>query len=175
MANRSRLVDRRGLSPIFATVLLATIVIVVGSVAFYFSSNLVTTAANQYTGTLSGSQQSISERIGFENVVYNPSLPATLAVYIINCGSANNLQINSIFIYDSNHNIVGQPYSGSSSISALFPIDGVSPTPIPGNSLNNGKEGCFTVTLNGTLVHGSVYTINLITNSGSKFNYDFTP
>lgn len=175
MANRGRFIDRRGLSPIFATVLLATIVIVVGSVAFYFSSNLVTNAANQYTGTISGSQQSISERIGFENVVYNPSSPATLTVYIINCGAANNLQINSIFIYDVNHNIVGQPYSGSSSISALFPIDGSSPTPIPGNSLNVGKEGYFTVTLNGTLAHGSAYTIDLITSSQSRFNYDFTP
>ena len=58
------------------------------------------------SSTLSNSQQSIAERIGFENVVYSLS-PANLTVYIINSGGANNIKINSIFIYDSSHNIVG--------------------------------------------------------------------
>ena len=105
--------DKRALSPIFATVLLASIIIVFGSVAYYYASNITTTATNNYVSTLSDSQQSMTERISFENVVYDSIFPATLTVYIVNCGSANNVKINSVFIYDSNHNIVGTPYSGS--------------------------------------------------------------
>lgn len=163
--------NKRALSPIFATVLLATIIIIFGSVAYYYSTNLTTTATNSYVSTLSGSQQAMAERIGFENVVYNGS-STTLTVYIINCGSANNVQINSVFLYDSSHNIVGSPYSFPSTISTLQPID----RPITGNALNVGQEGYFIVTLAGpSLTSGSIYTIHLITQSGSYFDYEFTP
>jgi hypothetical protein len=170
--------DKRALSPIFATVLLATIIIVFGSVAYYYSSNITRTATSDYVSSLSGSQQAIAERIGFENVVYNQT-SKTLTVYIINCGIANNLQINSIFIYDSNHNIVGQPYSGSF---ILQPIvnGGPSPTPITSNSLNIGKEASFSLTQvtksnNQPLGSGSIYIIHLITKNGSTFDYEFSP
>ena len=171
--------NKRALSPIFATVLLASIIIIFGSVAYYYATNLTTTASNNYSSSISNSQQSIAERIGFENVVYNSS-PANLKVYIINSGSSNNVQINSVFIYDSNHNIVGI-YSASSpnSISQLMPIDssGPLPTSIPG--LNVGKEAYFTLVQdtsgkNISLSSGSIYNIHLITKSGSAFDYEFT-
>ena len=166
--------DKRALSPIFATVLLASIIIIFGSVAYYYASNLTTTATNNYVSTLSDSQQSMSERIGFENVVYNhQSSPGTLNIYIINCGSANNVKINTIFLYDASHNIAGRsPYSDGS-ISQLTFIDGGA---IASNSLNVGQEGNFTVTLKaGASLSNSFYTIHLITQSGSYFDYDFTP
>jgi len=162
-----RLLGRRALSPIFATMLLAAIIILFGSIAYYFSSNLTTTATNNYIQTSSNSQQAISERLGFENVAYtNP----TLTIYIINFGSANSVQINAIFIYDSNNNLVAPPYQGSQ-ISALNYIGGGA---IPGNHLNAGKEGYFTVSPVTVLKHGSIYTIQLVTKSGSSFDYDFT-
>jgi FlaG/FlaF family flagellin (archaellin) len=166
--------DKRALSPIFATVLLASIIIVFGSVAYYYASNITTTTTNDYVSTLSDSQQAMSERIGFENVVYTSSSPATLKVYILNCGSANNIKINSVFIYDASYNIVGVY---STQISGLTPIDGA--VPITSNSLNVGQEGYFIVTLVPALVppltSGSMYTIHLITQSGSYFDYDFVP
>jgi hypothetical protein len=163
--------DKRALSPIFATVLLASIIIAFGSVAYYYASNLTRTATDDYVKTLSDSQQAMSERIAFENVVYSSS-PSTLKIFVLNCGSANNIKINSIFLYDANHAITGgSPYSGSA-ISVLKTIEG--DTPITGNSLNVGKEGYFTVTLSGSLID-PVYTIHLITQSGSYFDYDFSP
>jgi hypothetical protein len=168
--------NKRALSPIFATVLLSSIIIVFGSTAYYYASNITTTTTNDYVSSLSNSQQSIAERISFENVIYSQSFPATLKIYILNSGNANNLKINVVFIYDSSQNIVGA-YSGSA-ISALNPIDGniPTPTPITGNALNVGKEAHFTVTLAGpSLISGSIYTVHLITQSGSYFDHEFTP
>jgi flagellin-like protein len=168
--------DKRALSPIFATVLLAAIILVFGSVVYYYSSNIVRTSTNDYANTISNSQQSIAERIGFENVVYSSS-PATLTVYIINSGGSNNLKINSVFIYGTNHAIVGV-YSGSSQISTLHPITSIqpSPTPITGDALNIGREAFFIITLSGpSLNAGSIYTLHLITQSGSAFDYEFSP
>jgi hypothetical protein len=175
--------DKRALSPIFATVLLAAIILIFGTVAYYYASNITSTATNNYVSTLTDSQQAMSERLGFENVVYtpsqlSPSTPATLTVYIINCGSANNVKINSVFVYDASHTIVGV-YSGTPNpISVLQPLDGGTPTPTPitGNNLNVGQEGYFTVTMTGpSLTSGSIYTIHLVTKSGSYFDYDFAP
>ena len=101
-----RLLGKRGLSPIFATVLLAAIVIIFGTVAYYFASNITNTTTNNYSSDVSNSQQSITERIGFENVAYNQS-SQSLRVYIINYGSANEVQINIVFVYDQSHNLVG--------------------------------------------------------------------
>jgi hypothetical protein len=171
--------NKRGLSPIFATVLLASIIIIFGSVAYFYATNLTTTSTNNYSSSLSNSQQAIAERIGYENVIYSSSSPAKLTVYIINSGSANNVQINSIFLYDSSHNIVGVYSFSDGSISTLKPIDSPAPT---STSLNVGKEATFTVTLgkntsgnNIVLSSGSIYTIHLITKSGSSFDYEFSP
>jgi hypothetical protein len=163
--------NKFGLSPIFATVMLAVIIIFAGSLAFYFSTNLTTTATNQYADAISDTQQSLSERVGFENVVYTSS-PLKLEVYVINCGLANNLQIDIVFIYDSSHRIVREPYSGSQ-ISSLYQID--TGIPITDNHLNIGDEGYFYVNLSGSLTQGSLYTLHLITKNGSSFDYDFVP
>ena len=172
--------NKRALSPIFATVLLATIVIIFGSVAYYYATNLTNAATDNYSSSLANSQQSMAERIGFEYVVYNSSSPTKLIIYIINSGSANNVQINSLFLYDSSNNIVGAYSISSGSISALKPIDSSMPTPTSG--LNAEKEAYFTVTLgkdtsgnNISLSPGSIYIIHLITKSGSAFDYEFTP
>jgi hypothetical protein len=166
--------DSRALSPIFATMLLAAIVIVMGTTAYYFSSNLTTNATNQYVSTISTSQQSISERLPFEDV-QDSSSPATLTVYILNCGAADNVQINTVSIFNANNQLIGQPYSGFA-ISSIQPISGGTPTPKPieGNSLQVGQEGYFTVSLSAPLQQRSMYIISLITKSGSTFNYEFT-
>jgi hypothetical protein len=170
--------NKRALSPIFATVLLASIIIIFGSVAYYYATNLTTTSTNNYSSTLSNSQQAIAERIGFENVIYNSSSPAKLTIYVINSGGANNVQLNSVFLYNSSHSIVGVYSFSDGSISTLKPIDSPGPT---STSLNVGKEAVFRVTLgkdasgnNIVLSSGSIYIVHLVTKSGSAFDNEFS-
>ena len=139
--------NRRALSPIFATVLLATIVITFGSVAYYYSTNITNSATNSYSSSLSESQQAVGERLGFENIIYNSSSPLQLTVYIINSGLANNIQLNTAFLYDSSHNIIGAYSVSGGSISVLKPISSAVPNPTPMSSLNVGQEGYFAITL----------------------------
>jgi len=162
---------RRALSPIFATMLLAAIILTFGSVAYYYASNATTTATNNYVGTLSSSQQTIAERISFENVVYIQSTK-TLTIYIINSGSESGVIINSVILYDANHNIVGV-FGPPTFAAILRTIDGGAT--IPGSSLNVGKEAYFTVLVAGSpLTPGSIYSFQLSTKRGSFFDYEFT-
>jgi hypothetical protein len=180
LCNWSR--NNRALSPIFATVLLATIIITFGSLTYYYATNLTTSATNSYSSSISGSQQSVGERIGVENVLYNSSSPSSLSVYIINSGLSNNIQINTAFLYDTSHTIVGAYSVSGGSISQLKPINSVVPSPTPISGLNVGQEGYVKIILGKdavgnsvSLLSGSFYTIHLVTSSGSVFDCDFTP
>jgi hypothetical protein len=180
LCNWSR--NNRALSPIFATVLLATIIIAFGSVAYYYATNLTASATNSYSDSMSDSQQAVGERICFESVLYNSSSPDSLVIYLINSGLANNVQLNTVFLYDSSHKIIGAYSVSDGSISSLKPINLEVPSPTPISGLNVGQEGYFTITLgkdvsgnNITLLPGSFYTIHLITKSGSAFDNVFTP
>jgi hypothetical protein len=174
--------NNRALSPIFATVLLATIIITFGSIAYYYATNLTTSATNNYSDSMSDSQAAVGERICFESVLYNSSSPTPLSIYAINSGLTNNIQLNTAFLYDSSHTIIGAYSVSGGSISSLKPINSAVPSPTPISGLNVGQEGYFTITLGKdasgndiTLLPGSFYTIHLITKSGSAFDNVFTP
>ena len=179
-----RPIDRRGLSPIFATVILVAIVVVFGSFAYYFSNNLTNNATNNIVSSAATSQQSIGERLSFENVAYKQS-PANLTVYVLNCGISNNLQIDSLFLYNSSssahtllayysHTNFSNTKSNKSGIYDLKTGKGVP-------SLNVGEEGYFTVSLSPTTLgsvpnlKGSICDVHIVTKSGSAFDYEFAP
>ena len=161
--------NRRALSPVFATMMLVAIVMVCGSVAFFFSNNMTKNATDEYLSNLSASEQSISERMSFQHVQYNP-VSQTLTIYLLNYGTTNDIKLNSLILYDQEHKIVGGPYDLTST--ALRPID--DGDVILSNSLNSGDEGYFAVTLT-TSLEDELYRINLITQSGAVFVNNFIP
>jgi hypothetical protein len=165
--------NTRALSPIFATLMLAAIVIIFGTVAYYYASNVTTNATNEYVKSVGDSKVSISERLGFENVVYTQN-PVSFRIYVINCGSMNNVQLNSLYVYNSNGQLVG--YNATLSInSKLKYIE--NGTEIESNSLGMGREGYFDAKLTRTGIGAvstlplGVYRINLITKGESTFDY----
>ncbi len=166
-----RLINRRGLSPIFATIMLATIVIIFGTIVYYYVNNLTTQATNNYASEVASTQQQISERISFENVVYD-STAGTLNIYIINSGSSNNVKISAMILFSSGYSTsVYSSTDNPQTISPLRPIGDLAPTPSPyPQGLNAGNEAEFTVTLGAqTISKGD--TFYLITQSGSRFSY----
>jgi flagellin-like protein len=169
--------NKRALSPIFATLILAAIVITFGSVAYYYANNVVTNSTNNYVSSVADSQQTISERVGFESAKFiaadtsnspNPITGPTLTVY---------LQVNAILLekFDNNHklisttpcNIEANTHTNAPSYVSFTKInDGVL------KPLNVGQEGYFTIKLPvGTTLTSGYYSIQLLTKSGSSFEY----
>ena len=163
----------RALSPIFATLMLAAIVITFGTVAYYYASNVTTNATNEYVKSVADSKVSISERVGFENVVYSQN-PVNFKVYVINCGSTYNVQLNTLYVYNSNGQLVGYNATLSTN-SPLKNIEG--DALIAENILGVGKDGYFSARLTKTgtdtvnTLPSGVYKIHLITKGESTFDY----
>jgi flagellin-like protein len=165
--------NRRALSPIFATLILVGIVITFGTITYFYANNVATNATNQISSETAISQQSVAERVLIERVEFvpaAPSKPAHLNFYVLNYGAANNVQFISILLtYSSQTKAVNlQPVSFSipkDSSTINLQQDGINILP-----LNAGKEGCFAVILSETSLPSDYY-VKLVTKSGSVFTY----
>lgn len=180
-------VNKKGLSPIFATLILVAIVIVFGATAYLYATNVTSATTNQLTGEMGTNQQSISERIGFQsayfiqsdssNPSFSPNPSPTLTVYVINSGTVS-LQITGalLHIYD-NHELVSTKAANiTTAIRSAVPTPDANLKYLNGASevqtLNPGQEGYFVLKLApGTSLSYGSYSIQIITSSGSSFEY----
>lgn len=161
--------NRRALSPIFATLLMVAIVIIFGAVIYTYANNATTTASNDYVTSTTKNSEAISERIGFENIVYNSAGQGSLMVSVINSGTVNNLKIVSLFLYDSSRQPVGEFY---------YPVPALTTFSTPpvtfASGLGVSQEGYFNVNLKMSQpLQSGLYTVRLITERGSNFEYQF--
>jgi hypothetical protein len=180
MPNKNKILCQRALSPIFATMILAAIVISLGSVAYYYVNNVTTSTTNQLKDDIAASQESVSERITVENIKYTepdlvsvPNKPGTMKIYVLNSGLSNDVRPTYVFVYKQDNTILG--YFPTSS---LYNIDtGIQIS----DGLVKGQEGFFTVSLVNEAgiilpkLSDSQYIIQLTTEKGSGYDYVFTP
>lgn len=169
--------NKRALSPIFATMILALIVITLGSVAYAYVNNVTTTTTNQLKDNIADNQQTISERLSIENVKYFNANPPPqspnyqLGFYIINNGIANGVVPRYVLIFNSNNVMIDNVEVSPSSMTAID-----SPySPYP-DGLNVGKEAYFTVDTDDiALPPGTgTYILRIVTENGSGFDYVYT-
>jgi hypothetical protein len=55
--------NKRALSPTFASVLLDSIIIVFGSITYYYANNITISSTSNYSSSLSNRQQSMQQEI----------------------------------------------------------------------------------------------------------------
>jgi hypothetical protein len=168
------IMDKRALSPIFATMILALIVITLGSVAYAYVNNVTTTTTNQLKDNIADNQQTISERLSIENVKYiQKSLPSQpnyqLGVYIINNGLANAIIPRYFYIYSPTNVLIDNFEVSPLTMTTIdLPI-----TTYP-EGLNVGKEAYFTIDLDDPGLLPGTYNLRIVTENGSGFDYEFT-
>ena len=161
------------LSPIFATLILVFIVTVCGAVAYLTVGTLTTASTESYSESAQNDQAAISERIGFQNMAYD-DVSNNMTVCIINCGKADDLQVQYVFLYNLTNN--QQELIGYYADPMMIGVD----EEVTGNSLNILQEAYFDFSLNALspplelgLGSDTVYLLRLITQRGSSFDYTF--
>ena len=139
MKNLSR--NLKGISPIFATLILIAIAVIAGVVVYMFTSGTL--------ATMTGSTSAAQERVAVQGVQYTKGPPATITVYAENMATSGTVTVNGLIIKDAQGNTV-QAVSGlSASLAAgsLVPVVG-------------------TVT---ALTQGQAYTVTVTTSGGGSF------
>jgi hypothetical protein len=158
--------DKRAMSVAISTLIITAGVIAMGIAVLYWTYSWGNIANKQYMENTQAGSSAMEERIGFEYIAYN-STSEELTVNMINWGKSNNLSIARVYIWDSSHSSVGS-YSETN---VLLKDLATAHTPIAGDTLNSGEEGCviFPVSLNST----SYYTIRVVTDRGRNFDSSF--
>ena len=159
------------LSPVFSTLILVAIVVICGTIAYVTAGTLTSATNESYASTARNDQAAISERIGFESVTYDV-VSNNLSVCIINCGQADDLQIKYLFLYNQTSN--QQELIGYLADPILISMG----ESITGNNLNILQEAHFDVSLSAlspplelTLGTDTIYSLRLVTQRGSSFDY----
>ena len=88
--------NRRGISPVIATVVLAGVVLAIGGSLWYYAIGASTIVANSYVNETLDSVYEVTERFIIENIYYNSSTD-TMHIWVYNYGE---MKINvDVYLY----------------------------------------------------------------------------
>jgi hypothetical protein len=157
--------NKKGVSVALTTMIITAGVIASGIAVLYWGYAWGNIARDQYSQSISQSQDAVGERLSFEYISY---LNNQLTVNVINSGQTGDLQIARVNILDSEHNIVSTIDNASlMEITTNLPITDSNNH----NGLDAGKEGYFTI--NAALSSG-YYTFNVVSERGRNYYGTFS-
>jgi hypothetical protein len=134
-----------------------------GIAVLYWTYGVGNLANKQYADSVAVGSNAVVERLAFEYITYSGS---EVTVNVINWGKANNVSIARVYIYNSDHDVVG-----SSNEIELMDIS--TRRPIEGNTLNISEEGYFTIDPSSQLQSSAYFTVRVVTERGRNFDGSF--
>jgi hypothetical protein len=159
---RKRLHERCAISAVISNVILAGAVITVSFVVLFWAQYRSSAYNEQYSEAMNADIAKLKERLAFEYVFYDK---ANLTVYLLNCGTIDNVTVQTVYIYFSGNGTLVKVFSSPT----LKQFNGA---PITDQDLDKGEEGCFVLSPL-SLETGVNYSVRVITGRGSTFEYTF--
>jgi hypothetical protein len=158
------LLRKRGVTPVISSVILTGAVIAVSFVVLSWTQYRSSAYNEQYGDAMDADIAQLKERLTFEHIFYNGT-EDNLSVYLMNCGTIDNVTIQTVYI----KNNAGASVQAYSSVT-LMHFNG---TEIANQDLDRTEEGYFVLSSLADLVADSSYTVRVVTGRGSTFDYAF--
>jgi len=152
--------DKRAISSVLSSVLLASVVLSLGFGVQYYVYWRSIEYNNQYGALVDESIAKLREKLVFEHIFYDTD-NNSLAIYLMNCGKINDASIDTVSISNETWNTAFYEVE-------LMSLDDGEPT----DGLDILDEGYFELTVG--LVDDTSYTIFIITGRGKAFATSFT-
>jgi len=151
--------DRRALSPVISSVIMASVVIALSFGVLAWSQIRTSDYTDTYGETTDAEIARLKERLTVEYIFYNGS-SGNIRVYLLNCGAIDNVTIQSVRVQNDAEydNVFPSP--------SLKFLDH---TPI--QALDRGEEGYLILSC-GTLTAGNYY-VRILTERGSIIDSGF--
>jgi hypothetical protein len=153
--------ERRAVSTVVSSVILTGAVIAVSFVVLFWAQYRSSAYNAQYSEAMNADIARLKERLAFEYVFYGGG---NLTVYLMNCGTIDNVTIQTVYVKDA----AGVPKQVNSSIT-LIHFNG---TQIADKDLDRGEEGYFVLS-SLSLSTGASYSVRVVTGRGSTFDHTF--
>ena len=154
--------EKRAVSAVISNVILTGAVIAVSFVVLFWAQYRSSAYNEQYSEAVNADIAKLRERLAFEYVFYDK---ANLTVYLLNCGTIDNVTVQTVYIYFGSNGTLVKVFSSPT----LKQFNGA---PITDQDLDKGEEGCFVLSPL-SLKTGISYSVRVITGRGSTFEYTF--
>jgi hypothetical protein len=162
--------NKRAVSVALSTMIITAGVIAAGIGVLYWTYSWGNVADRQYSTSTSNSMSAMGEQLGFEYTTYSSS-NLQLKVYLINCGTSNNLNVARVYLWSSTF----VPIVVSFTLSPLYYTSTGTQIPPSAGGLGIGQEGFVTLTFTAPgLSVGTYYNLRLVTGRGSNFDEAFS-
>jgi len=154
--------DKRAVSDVMSATMLAGTVVTLSLVVFAWSQNMSSNYNYQFGQTVGTEIERLKEKLVFEYVYYT-SAPKSISVYLLNCGTIDNVGVLSVYVSNSSWL---QNFSGTS----LKFLNG---TTISDQDLDRGEEGYIVLSLSTYLKDDALYSVRIVTVRGAIFDSSF--
>jgi len=144
--------------------IMTSVVIALGLSVFTWAQARASDYNSDFSETVDTETSKLKEKLAFEYIFYdNRSSPPNLTVYLLNCGTIDDIKIKTVYIYDRYNNLK-EVFSDP----PLYSFQGSPEIP---QDLDIQGEGCLVLPLSSSL--SGLYNIRIMTVRGATFDTDF--
>lgn len=156
--------DKRAVNNIISAVILTGAVVALSLSVFAWAQSRSSDYSREYSETVDAETAKLKEKLAFEYVYYEDNPSKNLSIYLLNCGTIDDIQIKTVYISDSGNTLLEtfsnpQLYLFQSLVEIL--------------DLDRGDEGRLILTLSTSLEQGAYYCVKIITIRGASFDSNF--
>ena len=157
--------DKRAVSNVVSAVILTGTVIALSLAVFGWAQSRSEDYHNEYSETIDAETAKLREKLAFEYVFHNKSsTPDELSIYLLNYGTIDDVQIETVYLYDSNRALVLEPFTEPQ----LYLFQSEEEI----SELDRGEEGRLVLELPGEELDG-YYGVRIATTRGATFDSEF--
>jgi hypothetical protein len=156
-----RIFDKRAVSNTVSATILTGVVIALSVAVLGWAQSRSSDYTSEFGETVDAETARLQEKLVFEFIFYDDP---DLTVYLLNCGTIDNVKIKTVYIYDSN-NVLKKVFSNPT----LYSFESLDE--IPGQALDRGDEGRLVLEELSDL--GGFCNIRVVTVRGATFDSDF--
>ena len=158
------LFDKRAINNAVSATIMTSVVIALGISVFTWAQARAADYNSDFSQTVDTETAKLKEKLAFEYVFYDGTSSSNLTVFLLNCGTIDDVKIKTVYIYDRSSDLI-EFFSNP----RLYSFQGLDE--IPDQDLDRQEEGRLVLHLSSWL--SGFYNIKIVTVRGATFETDF--
>ncbi len=156
--------DKKAVSNVISAVILTGAVVALSLSVFAWAQSRSYDYSREYSETVDAETAKLKEKLAFEYIYYEDNPSENLSIYLLNCGTIDDIQIKTVYICDGGNTLL-ETFSDPQ----LYLFQSL----VEISDLDRGEEGRLILTLSTSLEQGAYYCVKIITERGASFDSNF--
>ena len=156
--------NKRAINNAVSATIMTSVVIALGLSVFTWAQARSSDYNSDFSQTVDTETAKLQEKLAFEYIFYDSTSSWNLSVFLLNCGTIDDIKIKTAYIYDRNNDLI-EFFSNP----RLYSFQGLDE--IPDQDLDIQDEG--RLVLHPSIWLSGFYNVKIVTVRGAIFDTDF--